>query len=124
MNRHLSVAAAKVNSKLLFRSPLFIGQQCRLLSVPAALEEKGINFNDSKTSFSSKTLSELVLSYGIFSLCTINPLVKNSQHLINLSYSVLGNTLTDSLVKKTFFAQFCGGENTNDLKPCIDMLNR
>ena len=37
---------------------------------------------------------------------------------------MLGKAATERIVKETFFKQFCGGETTEDLKPCIDMLNR
>ena len=67
----------------------------------------------------STCIANTTLAKTVFTLCTIPPLVNNAHTLINLSYKIFSKPLTNFIVKKTFFAQFCGGETTDDLKPCI-----
>jgi proline dehydrogenase len=55
-------------------------------------------------------------------LCGIPWIVKNSETLINTSKKVLGKTLTMWVIKKTFFAHFCAGENEKDIQPVMDKL--
>jgi hypothetical protein len=81
------------------------------------------DFDDAKTTYGGKTLGSLLRSYVVFSLCTIGPLVRNSESLFKLSNQVFGTTLTEFVVKKTFFAHFCGGEDVQGLRPTIKELN-
>lgn len=45
----------------------------------------------------------------MLSACTFAPLVTHADALVKLSKRVLGDALTFSLVKHTFFAHFCAG---------------
>lgn len=86
--------------------------------------KSALNFSDGETSFKSKSTPSLILSYSVFTLCMFGPLVRNADRLIALSYFLLGRTLTDTVVKATFFKQFCGGETPDDLRPTIQMLEQ
>ena len=46
----------------------------------------------------------------------------HAESLLNLSTKILGRTITNSLVRHTFFNHFCAGTNSVDMKPVIDKL--
>lgn len=81
-----------------------------------------IDFSDGKSAFQNRTTLELSRSYVVFRLCTIQPLVKNANTLLSTSYRIFGKTLTNAIVKRTFFAQFVAGEDENDIKPALGRL--
>ena len=86
--------------------------------------KSALDFSDAKKSFQSKSTISLILSYSVFTACTFDPLVRNADKLIALSYQCFGRTITDTIIKATFFRQFCGGESPADLKPTIQILNK
>jgi len=81
------------------------------------------NTCNSQVSFGKKSTWELVRAYVVFRLCTIGPLTRNADFVLSTSRKLFSATLVDFIVKKTFFGHFCGGESTEDLRPCINMLN-
>jgi proline dehydrogenase len=86
-------------------------------------QKKIIDFDDTKTSFESKSLSDLIRGYVVFKTCEFPFLVSHSQQLITTSYKYLGTTLTDFILKLSFFKHFCAGETTEDIKPVIEQFN-
>ena len=50
------------------------------------------------------------------------PQVKNSEWLLNVSKRVIGETATHGIVKASFFAHFCAGENELDMQPTLKKL--
>ncbi len=82
-----------------------------------------MNFDDTNLAFGGRSTPDLLRAYAVFRLCTFGPLVRNAEAALSLSNSVLGSTVTDQVVKRTFFKHFCGGEATDDLRPCIKLLN-
>jgi proline dehydrogenase len=83
-----------------------------------------IDFNDSATSFKSKSLTELVRGYLVFQTCRIKFLVNNSEAMVGASYSILGDRITDFVLRKTFFGHFCAGSDTTDMEPTIRRLEK
>ena len=81
-----------------------------------------INFEDSASAHGSKSTFELVRAITVFKLCRLPFLVKHAEGLLDLSTKILGSTITNSVVKHTFFKHFCAGEDSVDMKPVIDML--
>lgn len=81
-----------------------------------------VNFNDSKLCFQSKSVSELLRAYLVFQLCRSRLLVQNAELLVDTSYKYLGNTVTDTVLRWTFFGHFCAGQNTADMTPAIKRL--
>lgn len=81
-----------------------------------------INFNDSKVAFRSKTLNDLLRAKVVFTACQIRPLVLYAESLIRTSYKYLGNGITTSLLRLTFFGHFCAGEDAETIKPTVDYL--
>mmetsp|Transcript_4162 Transcript_4162/g.9343 ORF Transcript_4162/g.9343 Transcript_4162/m.9343 type:complete len:609 (-) Transcript_4162:253-2079(-) len=83
-----------------------------------------INFSDSVSAHGSKTTLDLFRAIAVFKACQLEFLVKHAEALLNASRTLLGSTLTNSLVKYTFFRHFCAGENSADMKPVIHMLEQ
>jgi len=52
-------------------------------------------------------------------LCSIPLVVTNSQALYDFASTVLGETLPDFVIGKTFFSHFCGGVSTDELVPVL-----
>uniref|UniRef100_A0A0A9XTJ3 Proline dehydrogenase n=1 Tax=Lygus hesperus TaxID=30085 RepID=A0A0A9XTJ3_LYGHE len=78
-----------------------------------------ITFNDIETAFASKSMKELMQGYLIFSLCSIRYLTANGPKLYNIVHRTFGTTITNFLIKYTFFNYFCLGQSTDDIKPTI-----
>jgi proline dehydrogenase len=72
--------------------------------------------------YGQKSTAELVLSLVIFHTCQFQPLVRNAQSVLDLCCKVFGQKLTMGIVKRTFFAHFCAGENSVDIRPKIAAL--
>jgi len=81
-----------------------------------------LDFDDVQVSFATKSTAELVRAYVVFQLSAINPLVRYSRQLLDLSYAVAGKGVTDWLLRQTFFGHFCAGENADDIVPTVRRL--
>ena len=68
-------------------------------------------FDNPEACFRGKSTLELAMTFTVFRACGIGPLVRNADTLLKLSKRVLGSSITGSLVKATFFKQFCAGED-------------
>lgn len=62
-----------------------------------------IDFSDTAAAYSSLKTADLVRAYLVFRACGLRPLVTHADAVLRASYSVLGKTLTEALVKGTFF---------------------
>eukprot|EP01138_Halocafeteria_seosinensis_P003239 gb/GECG01003313.1/.p1 GENE.gb/GECG01003313.1/~~gb/GECG01003313.1/.p1 ORF type:complete len:663 (+),score=82.34 gb/GECG01003313.1/:1-1989(+) len=93
-------------------------------SPPTTLEDKDtfLDFDDAAEAFKSKSTLELFRSVVVLRLCSIGPLVRNARTLVQWSEKVFGQTLTYWPIKKTFFAHFCAGEDSESIKPDMDRL--
>ncbi|KAF9902415.1 hypothetical protein EC991_004962 [Linnemannia zychae] len=67
-----------------------------------------------------KSTSEIMLSMLVYKLCTFSLLVDLAPRLISLAEMVHLTPPVYWFVRKTFFAQFCGGESAED---CIGTMN-
>jgi proline dehydrogenase len=83
-----------------------------------------INFNDSKVCFQSKSATQLLRGLLVFQTCKIKPLVSHSEKLLKTSYKVFGSTITNSLLKATFFGHFCAGEDPETIRPTVKYLEQ
>lgn len=82
-----------------------------------------VNFDDAEQCFKTKSSYDLIRSLAVFSICQTSFLVKHSETLILASYSVLGHSITNAVLKRTFFGHFCAGEDENLIKPTVDYLD-
>lgn len=60
----------------------------------------------------------------VFQSCRFPWIVAQSENLIRMSYNVLGDSITDFVLKKTFYGHFCAGEDTNEIRPVVDELDK
>jgi hypothetical protein len=65
------------------------------------------DFSDPASAHGTKSTTEIIRSIAVFQACRIPFLVKNAERLLDLSSKVLGNTITNTLMKYTFFRHFC-----------------
>ncbi|RHY01038.1 hypothetical protein DYB30_006354 [Aphanomyces astaci] len=88
----------------------------------AAVVPSTLSFTQTERIFAAKSTAELVRAYAVFQTCQIPFLVRHSQAMINVSYKVVGSTITDWALKHTFFGHFCAGENAEDIQPALKRL--
>lgn len=84
---------------------------------------ESLNFVDPAVSFNTKSNFELLRSVAVFSICQLRPLVKRSDQLLKISYFLLGQGITNHVLKLSFFNHFCAGEDEVRIKPTIDYLH-
>ncbi|CAM9371488.1 unnamed protein product [Laminaria digitata] len=83
--------------------------------VKAGASTSALDFNDTAASYTSFTNVELIRAYFVLRACAIRPLVENSEALLKLGYGMIGETLTNFVLGKTFFAHFCAGETAEQV---------
>ncbi len=69
-----------------------------------------------------KSISQIFTSLIVFQLCKQPYLIQHADQIIDYSNKVFGKTITNSFIRHTFFAQFCAGENENDIIPILHQL--
>ena len=79
-----------------------------------------INFNDTKLAFAHLTNSELKKAFYLFSILKYGFLVKLGSYLMKISFK--WKLPIKTLIKKTIFNHFCGGENIQNCNNKIDHL--
>ena len=79
-------------------------------------------FENTEISFQSKTDRDLKKSIKLFKLLKRNSLVKIGKILLNIA--IFLKIPINSIIKKLFFKQFCGGENIDECHNLIDELSR
>jgi len=88
------------------------------------MEEVIPDFDDSQATFESKSTKALLRATLVYTLCRIQPIVDNSEPLLKLTRRVLGNKITDAILKATLYGHFCAGEDERRLQPVIEELRR
>jgi len=82
------------------------------------------DFANHQVSTRSKTLFELLRAHVVFRACRMPLLVANAETMLKYSYKYLGAGFTDSLLRWSFFGQFCAGEDEVKIAPTVDYLAR
>ncbi|GAB1603224.1 hydroxyproline dehydrogenase-like [Argonauta hians] len=75
-----------------------------------------LNFDDHIDIFKMKSFPELLRSYFIFSLCSLDLLVKHSSSLLFIGEKVLGQRLMSAILKPTLYGQFVAGETRMEIE--------
>jgi proline dehydrogenase len=78
------------------------------------------SFNNTEIAFKHKTNKELNKAYLLFKMVASPAMVSFGKVATNVALSL--HLPIKGLIKKTIFAQFCGGENINDCKETISQL--
>ncbi|KAG8691661.1 hypothetical protein FRC08_010114 [Ceratobasidium sp. 394] len=82
-------------------------------------------YADSETATPGTSLSSLMRSYLVYTLCSVPPLVNHSPAILGTCSSVPGlKELSEAVVRRTFFAQFVGGDSLPDTLPLISSLRQ
>ena len=76
-----------------------------------------LNFQDAKAAYESKNTFELFRSRIVLRLCGIDSIVNNNEKLLKFSKIMLPKKMFDSVMRMTFYGQFVGGADVNDLRP-------
>ena len=79
-----------------------------------------LSFENTAVAFASKNNAELRKTYLLFSLMNRPWLVKIGTWFVSMALKL--HLPVKSLVKKTIFDHFCGGESISDAQPTIDKL--
>lgn len=83
---------------------------------------KGIDFSDPSVAYKSKSNWELTRALVVFKLCAQPWLVQGSDWLLQTSTKIVGETVTHAVVRKSFFAHFCAGEDEKEIQPTLKKL--
>ncbi len=68
-----------------------------------------LRFDDPRLAFAAHSNLQILRSLAVFSACSIKPLVKNADSLLAFAKRVLGASLVNGIVRRTFFKHFCAG---------------
>eukprot|EP00457_Paulinella_chromatophora_P002919 gb/GEZN01002924.1/.p1 GENE.gb/GEZN01002924.1/~~gb/GEZN01002924.1/.p1 ORF type:complete len:585 (+),score=74.19 gb/GEZN01002924.1/:47-1801(+) len=79
------------------------------------------DFSDTQEAYASMTTPELVRSAFILKLASLQWLVRISERLLILGHRLFP-ALTDGVVRRTFFAHFCAGEDEHSIAPRVSSL--
>jgi proline dehydrogenase len=80
------------------------------------------DFTDTKIAYANK--SNLDLLRGVFVLMTCHEfVVRHADQLLHFSKTFLGNTVTNALVRATFFRHFCAGESEKEALKTMKKLH-
>lgn len=86
--------------------------------------QAAVNFGDTSTAYSTLTTADLVRAYLVFRACGLRPLVAHADAVLRTTYKVLGKSVTEALVKSTFFKHFCAGETAQGIRPRVERLRK
>ena len=121
--RHIRRATARCRSSLEGCVPPAQARRKSTLSATSAAEAAGeLSLCDTKNVYAHLSTPELLRRLAIFAVCGIKAVSANADALIALSKGLLGRALTDAVVRRTFFAHFCAGEDAEAIKPTVRRL--
>ncbi len=84
------------------------------------MQSDPIQFDDTKTAFAYRTISQLKKSHLVFSSMSYPWMVRLGTWMTNFSLRI--NLPVKGLIKKTLFNQFCGGESIEDCQNTIELI--
>ncbi|GIL74745.1 hypothetical protein Vretimale_2382 [Volvox reticuliferus] len=87
-----------------------------------ATSPSALSFSDYRTVFEGQSTWRLLRAYGVLRICGLKPLTNHAEALLTTSRRLLGDKATDALVKSTFFAHFCAGEDVPEVQDTVDRL--
>ena len=79
-----------------------------------------ISFKNTEIAFQSKTAGELRRAHLLFKALGLTWLVNAGPRLLSINFSL--RLPVKGIIRRTVFAQFCGGENIEDCTPAIQNL--
>jgi proline dehydrogenase len=79
-------------------------------------------FQDTRILYQTKSTSEIWWNLIIFKLCTLGVIVDNAPKLLDFAEKTFWKAPLYWVIKKTFFAHFCGGETMTEVKETVTKL--
>ncbi|EJD55117.1 FAD-linked oxidoreductase [Auricularia subglabra TFB-10046 SS5] len=84
-----------------------------------------IAHNDDQNRRRPTPLSAVFRAFFVYSLCSVPPLVDHSPRILDTLTSIpLVSTVTNAVVRRTFYAQFVGGDTARETLPVLEQLRR
>lgn len=68
-----------------------------------------LDFDNAAAAYANHSNAAIIRSLAVFSLCSIQPLVKWADTVLRRMKMVLGKDFVNGIVKRTFFRHFCAG---------------
>lgn len=96
--------------------------QQRSAQLPSPALPPKLDFDDAQSAFARHSSAAMLRSMGIFSLCSVKPLVRNADAILAYSKGVCGDKMVDAAIKRTLFSHFCAGENPEEVRPLMVRL--
>lgn len=91
----------------------------------AAVSKRGPpDFTNARIAFAHQSNLGLLRAIGVYRLCNLPFLLPHANQLLQTSRLVLGNRLTDSLLKASLFGHFCAGETEQEIYPALQHLHK
>eukprot|EP00798_Chlamydomonas_sp_ICE-L_P007767 gene7767-953_t len=87
-----------------------------------ARQAQAIRFDDHKAIFAGRPTKDLVRGLLVFRLCGISAFVNNADFLLGLGRTIIGKKATNFIVRHTFFAHFCAGEDAKEVWDSMSTL--
>jgi hypothetical protein len=91
-------------------------------ATPRTTPPPAVNLNDTSVGYASKTTPELLRGLLVLALCR-DTVVSRADKLLNAGRQVLGDTITEALLRHTFFAHFCAGETEPEARATMERLS-
>lgn len=83
-----------------------------------------LTFDDPAIISAGKSIGDLLNAYLVLRACAFKPLVAHAQQLLSASNRLLGPAITYGVVKRTFFRQFCAGEDLGEVWKTMRQLQQ
>lgn len=84
--------------------------------------EYNLNLEDTKKLFEKKRTPELMFQWFILKLCSFSILAENGLKIMELMQRYRLSWVSNWVMKKTFFKQFCAGEDLPQTLQAVDKL--
>ncbi|KAF9360119.1 hypothetical protein BGX26_010461 [Mortierella sp. AD094] len=114
------VTSATLLSHITKAPQMEAGSNSSLSSLTGGSVVQDLKNEHNRIGVEKKSTSELLLSMLVYKMCTFSLLVDLAPKLIQLAEMMHLNPPVYWVVRKTFLAQFCGGETAED---CISTMN-
>ncbi|CAM9425074.1 unnamed protein product [Chrysoparadoxa australica] len=83
-----------------------------------------LDFASTETAYRTLSTGDLIKGIVVLRLAGVRPVVNNAGTLLKASHAVLGSTITNSLIRSTFFSHFCAGETAEDVAAKAHLLQQ
>eukprot|EP00210_Caulerpa_lentillifera_P002448 g2346.t1 len=122
-----------IGTGLLYQGRNVIRSLCSLCSVHTLADDltslepprKELDFSDDTSAYQHKSSWSIFRSMLILHLCRVPVLVNSADSLIRNSRRILGNKFTDSVIRHSFFHQFCAAERqTGAIEKALELHER